>query len=194
MGGHRGTRFRGKKPRQIQTLCLRARGAVARGFTLIELLIVVALFGIMIVLAAPAMQEAILDMRIRSNASEIQMDLMLAKSEAAKRNATVTVCASTDNASCNGSDWSTARIVFADDNGNGQAEAGELIKSSKELSGLTSAGSTGSMSTTAQISSVGSYIGGAGTILLCDERGGSYGRGLNVTAGGVLSVAAATCP
>ena len=79
------TRFRGKKPRQIQTLCLRARGAVARGFTLIELLIVVALFGIMIVLAAPAMQEAILDMRIRSNASEIQMDLMLAKSEAAKR-------------------------------------------------------------------------------------------------------------
>ncbi|RYZ64406.1 MAG: hypothetical protein EOP08_09045, partial [Proteobacteria bacterium] len=52
-----------------------------------------------------------------------------ARSEALKRSSRVEVCASADRADCSGSAaWGDGWIVFNDANGNGSAEADELLR------------------------------------------------------------------
>jgi type IV fimbrial biogenesis protein FimT len=58
-----------------------------RGFNLIELLVVIAIAGIAMAIALPNLQEAIVSSRTRAVAESIQSGLMLARSEAIKRNA-----------------------------------------------------------------------------------------------------------
>ena len=62
-----------------------------RAFTLIELLVVIAIFAILLALAAPSFNDLILSTRIKGAASDIYASLALARSEALKRNANVTV-------------------------------------------------------------------------------------------------------
>lgn len=59
----------------------------ARGFNLIELLIVLAIAGIAMAIAVPNLQSQIVSSRTRGVAESIQSGLLLARSEAIKRNA-----------------------------------------------------------------------------------------------------------
>ena len=63
----------------------------ARAFTLIELLVVVAIFGTLLTLGVPSFNDLILSTRIKNSASDIYASFVLARSEALKRNANVTV-------------------------------------------------------------------------------------------------------
>jgi len=63
----------------------------ARAFTVIELLVVIAIFAILLALAAPSFHDLILSTRVKSAASDIYASFALARSEALKRNANVTV-------------------------------------------------------------------------------------------------------
>jgi prepilin-type N-terminal cleavage/methylation domain-containing protein len=58
-----------------------------RGFNLIEILIVVAIAGIAMAIAVPNLQSQIVSSRTRAVAESIQSGLLLARSEAIKRNA-----------------------------------------------------------------------------------------------------------
>ncbi|HEX2539946.1 MAG TPA: GspH/FimT family pseudopilin [Caldimonas sp.] len=62
-----------------------------RGFTLIELVVTVALLGIVLGLAAPSMRSFVVGQRIRALSYDLTSDLLLARSEALKRNANVVV-------------------------------------------------------------------------------------------------------
>jgi len=62
-----------------------------RAFTVIELLVVVAMFGLLLSLAAPSFNDLILSTRVKGTASDIYASFALARSEALKRNANVTV-------------------------------------------------------------------------------------------------------
>ena len=70
------------------------------GFTIIELLIAVAILGIISMLAAPSFREFIIGSQVRSGASDLYGSALLARSEAIKRNATITLCRSADAATC----------------------------------------------------------------------------------------------
>ena len=78
---------------------VRARGASApaakrafqRAFTLIELVIVITIAGVLAALAGPGFQDFIARQRIRTTAYDLIADLNFARSEAVKRNATVTI-------------------------------------------------------------------------------------------------------
>lgn len=61
------------------------------GFTIIELIVALAILAILVGLATPSFQRAIAQQRLRGVADEIRMALTLARSEAIKRNASVSI-------------------------------------------------------------------------------------------------------
>jgi type IV fimbrial biogenesis protein FimT len=77
------------------------------GFTLIETMVVLALLAILASLAGPAMSRFVATQRVKSSASSLHLSLVKARSEAIKRNATVSVQPIT------GADWSTGWNVVS---------------------------------------------------------------------------------
>lgn len=62
-----------------------------RGFTLVELVIVVFMVGLLATLASVNFRDFIVQQRIRNASFELMSDLTYARSEAVKRNASVTI-------------------------------------------------------------------------------------------------------
>lgn len=69
----------------------------AGGFTLLEAMIAIAVLAILASLAAPSFKELLAAQRIRLTASDLYSSLLMARSEAMKRNVTVTVRATDDD-------------------------------------------------------------------------------------------------
>lgn len=70
---------------------LRAAAPSQHGLTLIELIVVLALLAIVAGIAAPGMRSFAAGVRVKSLANELTSDLLVARSEALKRNVSVTV-------------------------------------------------------------------------------------------------------
>ena len=79
-----------------------------RGFTLVELLVVVAILATVLSASAPSFRTFLEGQQVKGMAYEITADLLLARSEALKRNASVTVVRDA-NGWNNG--WTTATVV-----------------------------------------------------------------------------------
>ncbi len=85
------------------------------GFTLVELMITVSIVGILASFAIPSFNEMIANNRLSALSNDLITDLYTARSEAIKKNIPVTICSSTDQASCaNSTNWGTGWIIFKD--------------------------------------------------------------------------------
>ena len=94
------------------------------GFTLIEVLIAVAILGILMGIASPSMRDMITNSRLQGASSDLIADLSLARGTAAAKGQRVTMCTSSDGATCSTSSlWHQGWIVFVDGNSNGTFEA-----------------------------------------------------------------------
>lgn len=89
------------------------------GFTLIELMVTLAVMAILLAIAAPSFNDAVLSTKLGAHANNLTASAITARSEAIKRNATVSMCVSTDGTTCSDSGgWEQGWIVKcnSDDN------------------------------------------------------------------------------
>ena len=98
------------------------------GFTMTELIIVMSLVAILVAIAAPSFKYVTTSNRITTELNGFLGDLQYARSEAVKQGLPVTVCSSTDGATCNGGAvWQSGWILFLDSNSNQTVDAGETV-------------------------------------------------------------------
>lgn len=83
--------------------------------TLVELMVTVAVLGILAAVAVPAMNAMILGNRLAGASAEMTSALQLARSEAIRRSARVTICGTEDGEECAATDdWSSFLVVGRD--------------------------------------------------------------------------------
>ena len=112
------------------------------GFTLVELLTMMALMGVLLSLAIPALGGMLAKWQ-RDSATRAVIDhLQLARAIAIKSSRRVVMCNSEDGAQCAGRssrDWSQGWLVYRDENANKQLDGGDtLIASAGPRSGISS--------------------------------------------------------
>jgi type IV fimbrial biogenesis protein FimT len=83
------------------------------GFTLVELMIVLVIVAALLALAVPSFSVVSLRTKLKSYANEVVASAYLARGEAIKRNAPMTLCASSDGSTCaGGGDWDQGWVVM----------------------------------------------------------------------------------
>lgn len=68
-------------------------GRAARGFTLVELMTVVSILAVMLGILAPSFSDVLASQQAKALTYDLMADLMLARNEALKRNASVSITA-----------------------------------------------------------------------------------------------------
>ena len=98
------------------------------GFTLLEALVAMALLAVLVGLAAPAMSGLRARQQLQSQGEAFLNSLVLARSEALRRQQRVSVCAQGLEAQCDPQGrWHQGWLVFADANLNGKRDSNEVL-------------------------------------------------------------------
>ena len=171
------------------------------GFSLLELMAAIAITMTLMAIAVPSFMVMTQNNRLVTQANDFVSSLNLARSEAVKRGGRITVCKSTDNASCAvAGGWHQGWIVFVDADNDATADAGEeLIRAHGPLEGANT------LNGTVDVSNYISYVstgfsqltnGGlqSGQIILCDNRGFADGRAMMLNAAGLIRSTATDDP
>lgn len=162
------------------------------GFTLYELLITVLVIGVVLTLGIPNLSQFTQNSRISGTANDLHSSFLLARSEAARAKAPVTICASTDAlgaATCDGAIFDDGWIIFMDLNGDLQrAGAGESVIRAHPAVDTAINISTNGGATYFGFAPTGLGRGNVGvgpavqTAVICDGRGNVVAAGGNSAA------------
>lgn len=100
----------------------------SRGVTLIELTMSVAVLGVLLGLAVPTFREFSRNNSLTAIQNDLVTSFNLARSEALRRNRTVSVCASADGTTCGeDTDWNNGWLVFVDRNTAGVIDGTDTV-------------------------------------------------------------------
>lgn len=175
------------------------------GFTLIELMITLVVGTILLVVAVPSFLSFQKDNRRITQLNELVSGLNLARSEAAKSNATVAICPSSDPwTSCSGAIYDNGWIVFL----NTDADNPPVVDNAAERilrvhTGVTTSGASlraSGITTGVNFAATG-RPSAPGDITYCDDRGVGHARSVVVNRVGIINTSsthwdnsALTCP
>lgn len=161
------------------------------GFTLVELIVIVSIVGLLLAIGAPSYRYVTTANRVAAEINGLVGDLQFARAEAIKQGLFVTVCASSDGATCSGSaTWTPGWIVFSD------AATIATVDPTDQILRIQSALTSGdSLAADNNVSSVtfnregfARNLPGTVNIKLHDSTSNSgYTRCLNITIVGALS-------
>lgn len=87
-------------------------------------MISIVVLAILLTIAVPSFQSATLTTQLRTTTNNLIAGAILARSEAIKRNAVVTLCVSADGANCAAGDWQQGWIVACRSNDGASCVAG----------------------------------------------------------------------
>ena len=155
-----------------------------RGFTITELMITLAVMSILVSVAAPSYQDFVATTRLNSHTSEFVTALHLARSEALKRNTTITLCKSSNGTTCAVTgDWSQGWIVFTDSGTIGTVDGSDQVLRVHEplTGGTTLIGQTALASAITYRSNGTSTQGGR--VDMCSQRRTINGRDIVISSG-----------
>lgn len=157
-----------------------------RGFTLIEAVIVLAVGGILVGAAVPALTGAVENSRSSSVKADLLATLTRAISHAAMAGSEVVLCPG-DSGGCRATtDWSGGWIAYADIDGNRQRSANEtLLQAESALPGQVHLRSTTGR-TRLVFQPNGGNAGSNVTFTLCDGRGAAQATTLVLANDGRL--------
>ena len=151
-----------------------------RGFTLLELMITLAIGGILLSMAVPALQSFTNNAKRSSAVNDFVSSMHLARNTAITTNARVTICASSDATNCGGVTWDKGWIVFNDFNSNQSVDVGEtIVGTSNGLDKVTlTSGQYGNfiMFRPNGRAMNASVNGNTGQFMVCDPRGAEYAK------------------
>lgn len=94
----------------------RVKKTTTNGFTVVEIMVVLAILGVVMAIAAPSYNSMVASQRVRAVAAELHATLLLARSEAIKRGATVRVRPADDEEWADGWLLPNPDSVDSDDN------------------------------------------------------------------------------
>ena len=159
-----------------------------RGFTLIEMMVAVALTGLLLSMAVPALQQFTSNARQTSTINDFVSSMHIARSTAVTTNFRTTVCASANGVSCQAVSWDEGWIVFGDRDSDQAVDADETIVASSD-------GADGLDIRSAEFGQflmyrpngrvmTASAAGNSGQFTVCDRRGSEYAKVLIVDLSG----------
>ncbi|NCS66623.1 MAG: hypothetical protein COS39_04810 [Hydrogenophilales bacterium CG03_land_8_20_14_0_80_62_28] len=162
------------------------------GFTLVELMVTVSVAAILLVIAVPSFSVFLMNNRMATQANDLISALNLARSEAVRRGATVTVCASSNQATCIGG-WAQGWVV--------RDPAGAVIRVQQALSGGSTLVGGANVATTVAYTTMGNTtipVGSAiaqTTLTLCPPAPAAVqGRAIQIESTGRVASAPVACP
>jgi type IV fimbrial biogenesis protein FimT len=157
-----------------------------RGFTLVDVLVTTGVLGVLAGFAVPAFSNLMQSDRCVSQLNSLVVSLNYARAEAVKRDASITVCASSDGKGCSGAaDWSRGWVVV---DANSAGTPLMIMPPLAENTTLSVSGSTSALTFDAS-GRVMPML--RTTMTLCDARGGAHAREIEVSATGHLAAAQA---
>jgi type IV fimbrial biogenesis protein FimT len=175
------------------------------GFTLVELLVTIVVLSILLGLAVPAFRTFMQNDQQWVQQNNLVLALNAARSQAIKQDSSVSVCSSTDGATCTGTPWEQGWIVLPTVNAFNPAALPKPLQVVGALPpGTTLNEANGTLTLTFNSSGVLSAPAAQVAFKMCDSRGAAHARYLEVnlmgrvvaspTIGQKLNGAALTCP
>lgn len=161
-----------------------------RGFTLIELLVTSVVAAILLAIAIPSFSDLIERNQATTAVNDLMGDVMAARSEAIKRDNSVTLCRSNNESTCSGT-WGDGWILFSDPDGDATVDAGEQIIRVKGSWGNGLVVSETANQTELIYTSLGIPVS---TVKLRIMRGATIERCIDVNAVGRPTIAEGDCP
>jgi type IV fimbrial biogenesis protein FimT len=161
----------------------------ARGLTLIELLTTIGIIAIVGTIAVPSFQTALRNAQRASAVNSFIHAIFLARSAAIRGGVVVSICKSTDGATClgEGSAWHGGWIVFENRDG----DAPPLRDSGEPVLLVNQGWRNGRMTSNRETYTFHGHQQAVvnGTIVFCDERGSAHARAIIISQTGRPRVA-----